>query len=73
MKIQIFKSRIMKIIKNLKIPQQNHKNHENVIIPLKTYEIPKIPKQDHENHENLKTTCQNQENHEIRKRPLQNK
>ena len=39
-----------------KIPRQNYKNHENLIIPYQNQqnlEIPRIRHQNYENHENL--------------------
>ena len=38
MKTQEFQMRIMKIMKNLRIPYDNHADHENQIIPLENYE-----------------------------------
>ena len=42
MKTQGFQMRSMKITKQLRIPYENHADHENPIIPL----------ENHENHEN---------------------
>ena len=44
MKIKKFQRRIVKIIKNRRIPLDNYENHENHKIPLES----------HENHENLR-------------------
>ena len=52
MKILKSNARIMKIIKNNKVPYDNYANRENIIIPYYNYlnnENLKVP---HENHEN---------------------
>ena len=38
MKTQEFQMRIMKIMENLRIPCENHADHENPIIPLENNE-----------------------------------
>ena len=50
MKTLQFQMRIMKMLKNLRIPLENHEDNENLIIPL----------ENHENHENPIIPLENQ-------------
>ena len=50
LKILRSNQRIMKIIKNNKVPYDNYANRENIIMPYENYSNNENPKVPHENH-----------------------